>query len=303
MNELWPDMEENDREFRAEHGAAIRSAQFRRAGCPSAQLIVASRGESLPEAVQISVVSHLAHCTSCHMIAEGLEPGEASELTAQERSRMGARLASVMSVGSGSGSWFSLKSWVLRPVTAALLAVLVLAGASLLLLHKEQTLKTATVPQRVPVSLSASALPLEKPLVSIPPDSGLIWRGGVADSSKYTSRLEAALTLYKKDDFVGAAGKLDQLEKRYPDKPEVKFYDGICRLFLGDSAGAVRELEGAQQLRPPTAFQEATTWYLAVAYQRAGQPERASAMLQELCQQGGSYAARACQAAGGLSSH
>src|SRR6185295_11417919 len=95
------------------------------------------------------------------------------------------------------------------------------------------------------------------------------------------------------------------------------FYLGVSELFLDRGAEAVTALETAQRLAKDDAdrrrdvLQEATNapaggpqadlqheaaWYLALAYRRAGQADRAAATLDALCHGESNRAARACAA-------
>jgi tetratricopeptide (TPR) repeat protein len=296
MSGSWPDLDEDEKEFLAVHGETVRSAQARHKGCPSAQLILASSGESLPEELRTRVSEHLAQCGVCRMLAEDLAAAELSEMTAGEQARMRARLEPVLGAESKSNGWSWLRTWVLRPIPIGAMAAAVLAVGTYMFvqINKQQPPTVASIPQPAPPILVAATLALEKPAINIPPDSDLVWRSGKPGAPSLGDQLENALVPYKKDDYAGSAKKLEQLEKRYPQNNEVKFYDGICHLFLGDTAGAIRQLEAAKHLAK-TAENPEASWYLAIAYQRAGKNDLALAELQALCKTEGPYAARACE--------
>jgi len=304
MSEVWPDVEETEREFLATHAEALRRAQVRHEDCPSFQLITAARGEALPEEVRAQVNGHLIHCVSCRMLAEDIEAAELPELTVQEKTRMQARLAPVFGQPIRSGSWNWLRSWMLRPVPIAALAAIALTVSGIIIMRNSQPAKSpvAVVQPPAPPTTLVAALQLDKPTIPASPDSELIWRGGKTNSASYEAQLDAALIPYSKDDYAESAKKLEQLEKKYPHKFEAKFYRGICLLFLNDVAGAVQELEAAKQLGKPQEITEAA-WYSAVAQQRAGQNDLAFATLQALCNTNSSYTARACEATRSTPSH
>jgi tetratricopeptide (TPR) repeat protein len=302
MSESWPDLEEAEKEFHAAHAGAIRSAQARHKGCPSAQLILAASGESLPEELRTRVSDHLAQCGTCRMLAEDLTAAELSEMTPEEQAHMRARMEPVLGGVGKSNAWSWLRTWVLRPIPIAAMAAAAVAVGTFVFvqINKQQPPTVASIPQPAPPVLVAAILPLEKPAINIPPDSDLVWRSGKPGAPSLGDQLETALVPYKKDDYAGSAKKLEQLEKRYPQNNEVKFYDGICHLFLGDNAGAIRQLEAAKRLAKPAENQEAS-WYLAIAYQRAGKNDLALAELQALCKADAPNAARACEATRGAS--
>jgi hypothetical protein len=304
MSEVWPDVDETEREFLTAHGEALRRAQVRHEDCPSFQLIIAAKGEALPEEARAQVNEHLIHCASCRLLAEDIEAAELPELTIQEKARMQARLAPVLGEHARSSSWNWLRSWVLRPIPIAALAAIVLAVSGVIIMRNSQPGKPplAVVQPPAPSSTLVAALQLDKPPIPVSPDSELIWRGGETKGASYETQLDTALIPYGKDDYAGSAKKLEQLEKKYPRKFEAKFYRGICLLLLNDAAGAVQELEAAKQLGKPQENTEAA-WYLAIAQQRAGQNDLAFATLQTLCSTNSSYAARACEATKNTPSH
>jgi tetratricopeptide (TPR) repeat protein len=304
MSESWPDLDEAEKEFLAIHGETVRSAQARHKGCPSAQLIMAASGESLPEELRTRVSEHLAQCGACRMLAEDLAAAELSEMTPEERAHMRARLEPVLGAEGKSNAWSWLRTWILRPIPVAAMAAVALAAVTLIFVQtsKQQPAPVVKIAPPAPPTFAAVALPFEKPGVNIPPDSDLIWRSGNPGTPSLGDQLEAALVPYKKDDYAGSAKKLERLEKRYPQNNQVKFYDGICHLYLGDTAGAIRQLEAAKRLGKPTENQEAS-WYLAVAYQRDGQNDSAFSELQALCKGNSPYAARACEGSKTVSPH
>jgi len=293
MNEPWPDIDELERAFQAEHGETIRRARARHTSCPSVQMIVAVRGESFPEELRARIEEHLAHCESCRMLAEDLQTEELPARTAQEKARMRARLEPVL---GATNVWDRLRGWALRPIPIGALSALVLALGALILIRnlREQPSNVARVKPPTPPALLA-ALPLERPSVPGPQDSELIWRGGETGSATYEDELDAALIPYGKDDYASASKKLEQIERKYPGKFEPRFYNGICLLYLNDATGAEKELEAAKQLgKPPRNYEAA--WYLAIAEQRAGLNDLAFAEAQALCKANSPYAPRACEA-------
>lgn len=304
MSESWPDLDEPEKEFLAAHGETVRSARARHAGCPSAQLIVAASGESLPPELRDRVSEHLTQCASCRMLAEDLEAAEPSEMTPEERASMRARLEPLLGVEGESNAWSRLRTWFVRPIPISAAAVLALAAGTFLYVrtNKQQPTAIAQITQTASPALVAAELPLEKPAVNIPPDSELVYRSGKPGALSVGDQLEAALAPYKKDDYAASAKRLEKLEKKYPQDYGVKFYAGICHLFLGDAPGAVERLEAAKHLAKPPQTDEAS-WDLAIAYQRAGKNDLCLAELQGLCGAGGPYAARACEGMKSVSAH
>jgi predicted Zn-dependent protease len=138
-------------------------------------------------------------------------------------------------------------------------------------------------------------LVLEKPPVTMPLAAVLIWRSESRTAQdQYLAALGNALTAYRADDFAQAARRLQVLARDHPTA-EVRFYLGVCRIFLGHEDLAIAELGQARKLAQPALAREAT-WYLAVAYERAGRPDAAAAELATLCGEEGERQAKACEA-------
>jgi hypothetical protein len=298
MSEAWPDLGENEQEFLAAHGEALRLARSRHAGCPSAQLIVAAKGECLPEELRAEVAEHLAACPECRMLAEDMETMEAEGLTREEKARMRAQLAPIVTPQPKLRAWTSFWNWALPVTAVAALAILAVTFTGIWRARKIQE-QTSTVARQQPSPPPGiAALPLNKPdNPALLQDGGgaIIWRGGQTKGASYQEQLQAAMIPYSKDEYKTAARKLGELETKFPQKFEARFYNGICLLFLNDAAGAMRELEAAKTMaKPPDSYQ--VSWYLAVARQRAGQNDQALSELQQLCHTDSAYAAQACQA-------
>jgi TolA-binding protein len=303
MNESWPDINESEQEFLARHGETIRRAKERQANCPPPQLIIAAKGEGLPEELRLRVNEHLQQCKACRMLAEDLEATEPAERTAQEKARMRARLEPMLGTSASSRPWSWVRGLALRPVPIAVLALAVLAVGGFFLAQRmqERGRNVAHVPPPNSPLVVAATLPLEKPAIALPQDSDIIWRGGETSGTSYPAQLEAALKPYDKGDYAGAAEKLRQLEKKFPGQFEAKFYRGVCLLFLNDATAAA-ELQAARGLgKGPESYEAA--WYLAIAEQRNGRNDSAVAELQKLCQTDSAYAPRACEATESRPSH
>jgi TolA-binding protein len=293
MMERWPELDEAEREFLAMNQDALRQARKRHAGCPDAQLVFAMTGESLPEGLRARLANHLKQCASCRLLAETFETQQV-DLTAHESARMRARLAPAFANSRSGGNWYWLRSLVLQPVSA--IAIVALLGAiTFVVVHKKEgdQKSFATIRPTAP-ELTLAVLPLDKPPIPPPATSELVFRGTGAGKHTFDELFDDALARYEKNDYLGASAKLKDIEKGYPKNSTVKFYNGICLLFLNHFQEAVGELQSAKQGKPGERSQ--ATWYLAVAQQRSGHRDLAAVELQELCQAANSYSARACEA-------
>jgi len=99
------------------------------------------------------------------------------------------------------------------------------------------------------------------------------------------------------------AGRFDEAERafaglqsRFPSAVEVPFYLGVSQLFLGENREAATSLESAARLADDS-FAADVSWYLAIAWQRAGRAAEARKGFATLCRGTSPYAARACDAA------
>lgn len=298
MRESWPDLEDSERDFLTAHGNAIRRAQSRRVGCPPVQLIVASKGESLPQELRKKIAGHVAACVECRMLAEDMEAIEEVGLSAGEKAGISARLQPAFAAPNIS-LWGLFRNWSLPAAAVAAIAIVAVVGIRFWRARPTSQPPASAAVQQSPSIPTLAALPLDKPGVPAPPNSELVWRGGRGGgggkTDSYQAQLDAALAPYRKNDYAAASSKLVQLEHKFPKKFEPKFYNGISLLFLNDASAAMRELQAAAEVaRPPETYQ--ASWYLAVAEQRAGKSDLALLELQQLCKIESSYSAPACEA-------
>jgi TolA-binding protein len=137
-------------------------------------------------------------------------------------------------------------------------------------------------------------LELTKPPVKLTA-AALLLRGD-ATSGRFVDDIANALNAYRAGRYEEATRELAALQPRYPRSVEIPFYAGVSRLMLADAPAAVRALESARALNDDTVADEAA-WYLAVAYERSGNADRARPLLGALCRGSSAYVARACAAA------
>lgn len=300
MRESWPDLEDSERDFLTAHADAIQRAQARLVSCPPVQLIVAARGESLPDEVGKKIAEHVAACVECRMLAEDMEAIEEVGLTAGEKAGIRARLQPAFAAPNIS-LWGLFRNWSVPAAAVATIAIVAVLGIKFWRARPISQPPASAAVQQSPSIPTLAALPLDKPGVPAPPNSELVWRGGGGGgggrkTDSYRAQLDAALAPYRKNDYTAASSKLEQLEQKFPQKFEPKFYNGISLLFLNDASTAARKLQAAREVaEPPESYQ--ASWYLAVAEQRAGKSDLALSDLQQLCKIESSYSAKACEAA------
>jgi TolA-binding protein len=125
--------------------------------------------------------------------------------------------------------------------------------------------------------------------------SALLWRGKPRTAQeKYASELTAALAFYRDDKYAEAAQQFARIVKTYPRGVEAQLYLGISQLYLQQNTEAVPALVAAQELGPEQ-FRDDATWYLALAYQRAGDTAAVLRELQKLCSDKSNYRGQACE--------
>jgi tetratricopeptide (TPR) repeat protein len=96
------------------------------------------------------------------------------------------------------------------------------------------------------------------------------------------------LALYEARDYRGALAGFQQWLNGRPTDPLPRFYSGLCRLALGESAQAVTDFEQVRKLGS-NALEAPTDWYLALAYLRSGNVPEARSQLQRIVDRGGFY--------------
>ena len=130
----------------------------------------------------------------------------------------------------------------------------------------------------------------------LPAAAVILWRGDKdADPERAARELASALEPYQRDEFDAAARRLTEVARQHPTSAAAHFYLGISDLFLRREADAIAALETAKRLAgADPVLADDTTWYLALAYQKAGQREPAVRELRLLCEAKSVHAARAC---------
>lgn len=303
-----------------ELGGFLETLRSRGAQCPEPSLLTAANAGVLPDHHAAGVAAHLTDCMLCQALARDMADPELTAPTDAERARMQSR---VLGDTAGAGkvhrpAWTSWL-WGWQPLVAAATLVVALAAVGWWFSADRQAPQRVRPQVQVPPEAQAptgaapdaareaapsqptttqqlaAVLPLEKPAVTVPLGDALLWRSqSRAGQDKFMEDLGNALAPYRENDFAEAARRLDILVRTRPT-PEVQFYLGVCRLFLGQNDLAVGDLLQARQ-KAQAAVRQDAAWYLAVAYQRVGQLESALAELRTLCGEKGEHQVRACDA-------
>jgi len=105
------------------------------------------------------------------------------------------------------------------------------------------------------------------------------------------SLLNQFAAFYGQQQYSQALQVLAQLEAADPSlKNQLAFYRGICELATGNTPAAI---EALQPLQESPLLGENARWYLALAYLKEGQTTTASQLLNQLVQEGSTYAPKA----------
>lgn len=273
---VWNDPEPEDEAlagfFRPRSADPIWSA-----GCPPPELLQASRAGVLPPQVQERAARHVEHCVVCQTLGEALDDPSVGSLTPDEHDRVLTRIHAELSESRHAPGRSLFRLWPAVAATVSLAAI----GSMLFLLFN-------AAPSQVPPSV----LQLEKAPIQAGGTTDLVWRGATDSEAE---ELAGALEPYAADDFAEAARRLKALVRRYPQSAAGHFYLGVSELIIAADAEAVSALEQAERLGTGNRdLVSDAAWYLALAYRRTGEVERAAAKLTALCRGGSARAASAC---------
>ena len=276
---MWSDAGPDD-----EAAAAVLRPRSADPVCPPPALLQASRSGTLPTPVQERVARHVERCVVCQALGEALDDPSVGEITPDERDRIRARIR----IGLGEPALrFGRGRWWL-PMAAA---VALVATGSVLVWQSGEI--PPPIARDVRQADAPSVFQLEKPAIPVRAGTDLVWRG--SPDSVEAGDLARALEPYRTNDFGEAARRLSAFVSRHPQSASGHFYLGVSELFRAADAGAVTALENSERLAKDDAdLARETAWYLALAYRRTGQRDRAAGQLDALCQGGTVRAGQAC---------
>jgi hypothetical protein len=250
--------------------AALRVSAPPEGPCLDEARIVAFYAGELDGDAAAAVRRHLAECASCLELAADarrfMESMEAPAPPAAAPVARGTRLP-----------WLA----------AAASVALVLSAAWWWTTRRPATVPPGdTSPPRVAATPRNPWADLRVPKAAFTRTAGpddLIWRDP-ADDAPAPPRADAfaqAMRAYERDDYALAEARLASVVAREPARVEAHFYRGVCLLLMERVPQAVASLETAMERagRPPG---ETVSFYLALAYLKAGDPERALPLLEAL---------------------
>ena len=289
----------DDDERRAVEGleAEFDELRARHRGDPAFELLRAADAGALPESMQAPLAGHLERSPWSRALVDGASGDE----PALDDIRARALLTRMQrSTNAPAVRFPRVPSWFSALAAAAVLIIVV----GVLRQGDSGVGPPSPPPPSRPGEPSVPArpvftLPLERPDVKL--TTGALVLRSEAGSARFVDDIAPALDAYRAGDYARADARFASLQAKYPAAIEPAFYRGIAQLFLDDAADAIQPLQAARRLDDGT-FAAEIGWYLAVAYERAGDPPRARAELEPLCGGKSAYAARACDAQGRLKS-
>lgn len=261
--------------------------------CPAPELLSAARAGTLPAALQEPVAAHLASCALCQVLVDALDDDSATGLDGAASDRILARVRPDAAIDRRRRPRQRVTRW------AVAAAVAMVAGASwLTVLWNRAPDPTVEPPAAGQASGSdASIIFAIGPAPLLPADTF----GSASDARSPAEQIDLLepLAAYLAGNYDEAANRFATVVSRHPRSTAGHFYLGMSELLRGRETSAIPSLETASQLAAPRS-EEAhnAAWYLALAFQRTRQPDRATARLTSLCETGGPWAPRACAALG-----
>jgi hypothetical protein len=256
--------------------------------CPSPELVQASQSGTLPPPLQERVARHVEACAVCQTLAEALDDASVGGPTEDERARILQRVRT--GLGRSGRAPVRVQWW---QWSAAAAAVALLAIGSAIVWQFRSAPAPVQVARDIHLPAAPSVFTLDKPAIQPSAASDILWRGSATPEA--AADLARAVEPYVAGDFAEAARRLRALVSRDPQNAAGHFYLGVSDLFLDRDAEAVKSLEIADQLSKGNLdLEREVVWYLALAYRRTGQIERAGARLAALCRGQGPRAGRAC---------
>ena len=272
----------------------LEAVRDRHRADPPIELLRAARAGVLPEELQTDVSRHLAESAWSRALADDAVPEDAV-LDREAEARL---LSRIQKDAREAPRRQSIWRWLSQPAFAAGAAGVVLIAGLLAWQNRARRTEEAGPPQpvvaaAVPSRAPAFHLPLEAPAVRLSV-AVLTWRGAARQNQLLTD-LKPGLDAFRSGDYTTANAELSKIAAAYPDSFDVRYYQGVSRLFLNDITGAVESLNTAERTSD-SSFTPDVAWYLAVANERAGKVEDARRQLTPVCNAGVARAADACAA-------
>lgn len=256
-----------------EPGSATLNTREGEAGpCLDEATTIAFYSGELDAARAEGVRHHLAECRSCLELARDarrfLEAMDAGAAEAAAPVAHGSRtrlwpLAAAACVTLAVGWW-----WLRQPTTSGPAPSRPLASSA-----APTVRSTRWADLRVPKAPYSPA--------GLPDD--LVWRDDPDDAPRGSEpgAFDRAMQAYARDDLAEAERRLARVLSREPRHAGAHFFHGVCLLIMGRTQDAIASLQRAREYTDGPA-RDAALYYLALAHLKAGAPDRALPLLEEL---------------------
>jgi hypothetical protein len=279
----------DEQETLRELEASLEQLRDRHAAEPPVELLRAAAADVLPAEVQERVARRIDESEWSRALVAGVSDEDCA-LDPEVEARLFARIEAAAGESRQRGSF-----WRWPAFAAAAACFVLLAG---LLVWRSRSLRPeetgpAPVVAAAPSPAPSFHLPLDAPAVKLSV-AVLTWRGE-DEKNHLLADLKPGLDAFRNRDYKTADEELSKLAPRYPDSFDVRYYQGVSRLLANDPTGAIESLTAASRAADPS-FVPAVEWYLAAAYERAGNTRAARQELTALCNRGAGRAADACAA-------
>lgn len=236
------------------------------------RLIAAYELGLLEETERKAFVSHLIECLHCHNELYAMAP-VMEVLRTQRQAALGRRRQWSAAAGAGARQ----PIWKQKAfVTAASILVVALAVTALFLRDSRRPPSLSPEMAHAPLSWETVAVP--KADYTPPRPDPAPFRSGDA-----AAVFERAIANYQNGDYATAAQQLEEVVRLQPDNALAYFYRGVALLLAERAAEAVAPLEKAVELEAGFTRDRAR-YYLALAYLKTHQTDRARAQLEAILQ-------------------
>lgn len=235
------------------------------------RLIAAYELGLLEEAERKQFVSHLIECFHCHNELYSMAP-LMGVLRARREAALSRRQRQAVAVAAAVGQ----SVWKQRIFLAAASIILATGAIIVVLLLRDSSLPPSPTPPiaRTPVSWEKLVVPKAD---YVPPRLDLL-RGGDA-----TALFNRAIKNYENGNYGIAAQQFEGVVRLQPDNSSAYFYWGVALLLADRSAQAIAPLEKAVDLEGGS-LRDRARYYLALAYLKTRQLDRARAQLEAILQ-------------------
>lgn len=252
--------------------------------CPDSALLLAVDEGVLDDTVSARVREHVAGCATCQQLAKDLRVLLDEELAADVSARILARVSSPGSARHGQRTHFWLGA-----------GTLALAASVVWFLFRPA--QPPPPPESRTVEATPAPIPsvfvVDRPLIP-PGDVDLTLRGDAPATLSLEDQIAAALDKADGGDVSGAIADLEGIAARNKSSRIAALALGASQVRAGRNEEAVVTLDRARTLRGASEAADEAGWFLGVALVRTGHPERARAVLNDVCQHGGPRGNSAC---------